>query len=104
LSDSSLSFDVSHVGTPVLVKISYFPNWHATGANGPYRVTPNLMVVVPTSHHVTLTYGTTAVNQLGDAATVVGLVALIGLVGWPKVRARWTRKQLPVQPGPAEQP
>ncbi len=39
---------------PVLVKVSYFPNWHASGADGPWRVTPNLMVVVPTSHDVTL--------------------------------------------------
>jgi hypothetical protein len=88
LTDSSVSFNVSHIGTPVLVKISYFPNWHATGADGPYRVTPNLMVVVPTGHHVTLTYGTTPVNELGDAATVIGVLALIGLVGWPKLRAR----------------
>ena len=51
-------------------------------------MTPNLMVVVPTSHHVTLTYGTTPVNQLGEAATVIGVLALIGLVGWPKLRAR----------------
>ena len=53
--DSSVSFHVSRVGTPVLVKVSYFPNWHASGADGPWRVTPNLMVVVPTSHDVTLT-------------------------------------------------
>ena len=56
-TDSSVSFHVSRVGTPVLVKVSYFPNWHASGADGPWRVTPNLMVVVPTSHDVTLTYG-----------------------------------------------
>ncbi len=43
-TDSSVSFHVSRVGTPVLVKISYFPNWHASGAEGPWRVTPNLMV------------------------------------------------------------
>ena len=36
------------IGVPVLVKISYFPRWHATGATGPYRVSPNLMVVIPT--------------------------------------------------------
>ena len=31
-TDSSISFHVSRVGTPVLVKVSYFPNWHANGA------------------------------------------------------------------------
>ena len=34
-TDSSVSFHVSRVGTPVLVKVSYFPNWHASGADGP---------------------------------------------------------------------
>ena len=53
----SISFHVSRVGVPVLVKISYFPRWHATGASGPYRVSPNLMVVVPTSKDVALVYG-----------------------------------------------
>ena len=76
-TDSSISFHVSRVGTPVLVKVSYFPNWHASGADGPWRVTPNLMVVVPTSHDVTLTYGRSAADDLGQLATLVGLVALV---------------------------
>ena len=64
-TDSSISFHVSRVGTPVLVKVSYFPNWQASGADGPWRVTPNLMVVVPTSHDVTLTYGRVGVGRSG---------------------------------------
>jgi hypothetical protein len=78
-TDSSVSFHVSRVGTPVLVKVSYFPNWHASGADGPWRVTPNLMVVVPTSHDVSLTYGTSRADVLGLLATLTGLVALVGL-------------------------
>lgn len=86
---TSISFTVSQVGKPVLVKISYFPNWHATGAKGPWRATPNLMVVVPTSHHVTLYYGTTPVTQAGDALTVLGLVAVVACtVGWLVRRRR----------------
>ena len=87
-TDSSVSFHVSRVGTPVLVKVSYFPNWHASGADGPWRVTPNLMVVVPTSQDVTLTYGTSGADVLGLLATVVGLVGLVVLFGVPTVR-RW---------------
>ena len=87
-TDSSVSFHVSRVGTPVLVKVSYFPNWHASGAEGPWRVTPNLMVVVPTSHDVTLTYGRSAADDLGLLATVVGLVALVALCVVPAVRRR----------------
>src|SRR5581483_7170099 len=72
-SFESIRFHVSRVGSPVLVKVSYFPNWSATGAAGPWRVTPNLMVVVPTSHDVTLTYGPTATDRLGGALSVLGL-------------------------------
>ena len=90
-TDSSISFHVSRVGTPVLVKVSYFPNWHANGADGPWRVTPNLMVVVPTSHDVTLTYG--SVRAQDDAW---GLLAtpdragrpLVGLFVVPAVASR----------------
>jgi hypothetical protein len=87
-TDSSISFHVSRIGTPVLVKVSYFPNWHASGAEGPWRVTPNLMVVVPTSHDVTLTYGASAPDDLGLVATLIGLGALVALFVVPSVR-RW---------------
>ena len=60
----------------MLVKVPYFPNWHATGALGPYEVSPNLMAVVPTAHHVTFTYGTTGADQLGKLASLGGVVGL----------------------------
>src|SRR6185295_10793595 len=72
-----ISFDVSEIGKPVEVKTSYFPNWHASGAKGPYRLAPNLMVVVPTSTHVELTYGLTTVDWAGRAITVVGAIGLV---------------------------
>lgn len=75
----SIEFDVDQPGTPVLVKTSYFPNWKASGARGPYRVTPNLMVVVPTSNHVELRYGYTGVDLAGWGLSFVGFVGLFGL-------------------------
>jgi hypothetical protein len=74
----SISFHVSRVGVPVLVKISYFPRWQATGAAGPYRVSPNLMVVVPTAKDVSMVYGNSPANEVGDDVT--GAVILVGLV------------------------
>ena len=71
---------------PVLVKTSYFPNWQATGADGPWRVTPNLMVVIPTSRHVSLHYGFTPVDNAGRLLTLAGLAALAWL--WHAERAR----------------
>jgi hypothetical protein len=79
VGDDRVSFDVDRVGSPVLVKVSYFPNWKAKGAEGPWRVTPNFMVVVPTSRHVSLHYGRTAVDDVGLGLSVIGIVALGGL-------------------------
>jgi hypothetical protein len=78
--NDSIEFDVSDVGQPVLVKASYFPNWKADGAKGPWRVGPNLMVVVPTSTHVSLKYGYTTVDYLGWFITLLGVVGLVFLI------------------------
>jgi hypothetical protein len=76
----SLSFHVSRIGVPMLVKISYYPRWHVTGATGPYRVSPNLMVVVPTSRDVSLTYTSTPALSVGnivsDLTVLAGCVAI----------------------------
>jgi hypothetical protein len=72
----TIKFHVDRVGVPVVVKASYFPNWRAKGADGPYRITPNFMVVVPTSENVTLQYGRTPVDVLGWIGTLLGLVAV----------------------------
>jgi len=89
-SDDSISFRVDRTGVPVLVKASYFPNWEAEGADGPYRATPNFMVVVPTEKQVTLRYGTTNAEWMGRFLTLVGLVGL-GFLAWWGRRARSTR-------------
>jgi hypothetical protein len=83
----SVSFHVTRLGTPVLVKVSYYPRWHASGASGPYRVSPNLMVVVPTSHDVSLTYSSTPEVLWGNV--VSDTTALAGaLYAWWWIRRR----------------
>ncbi len=88
----TLSFDVSRVGVPMLVKISYYPRWHVTGASGPYRVSPNLMVVIPTSKYVSLEYTSTSAltlgNVLSDLTTLAGLATL-----WIVLRRRRNLRQ-----------
>ena len=80
-TNDSISFRVSRTGVPVVVKASYFPNWRAEGADGPWRATPNFMVVVPTEREVRLEYGTTTAEWAGRAGTVAGVVGL-GLLAW----------------------
>ena len=86
--DTSISFDVSRTGLPVIVKESWFPNWKVDGADGPYRATPNFMVVVPTSKHVTLTFSSTGAEWLGRAGTAAGVVVVALMIGVPWRRRR----------------
>lgn len=78
--DDRISFDVSRTGVPVLVRVSAFPNWRARGADGPWRATPNFMVVVPTSRHVELVYARTPAEWLGFLGTLAGVAGLVALV------------------------
>jgi hypothetical protein len=81
-SVDKISFDVDQIGKPVVVKESFYPNWKVSGAQGPYRLAPNLMVVVPTKNHVTLTYGLTFSDWLGRIVTVLGIIGLVLLALW----------------------
>ena len=81
--DDRISFDVDKVGVPVLVKASYFPNWQASGAEGPWRVAPNLMVVIPTSEHVSLHYGRTPVDLIAAFLTLLGIAGVVWLARSP---------------------
>jgi hypothetical protein len=100
-TDDSISFDVDEVGKPVLVKMSYYPNWRVSGADGPYRATPNFMVVVPTEKHVSLHYGTTGAEWLGRFLTLVGLVGVGLLVWWGRRRGRGAGRPAGTMAGPS---
>jgi len=88
LSDEQIEFDTTAIGVPHLIKVSYFPNWQATGADGPYRAAPSLMVVVPTQRHVVLRFEDTWAETTGKAMTGV---ALAGLATWGYFRRKRRR-------------
>jgi hypothetical protein len=88
LEDDRISFRTTAVGVPHLVKVSYFPNWQAVGAEGPYRAAPSLMVVVPTEEEVTLEFRNTSAENIGMALTVLSIG---GLVAYAVVRRRSRR-------------
>jgi hypothetical protein len=90
VGQDSISFHVNRTGVPVTVGVSYFPNWQATGADGPWRSEPNLMVVDPTSNNVTLTYGSTTGDHLGLILSILGLLVVLGLIGGRSFVAGWS--------------
>jgi hypothetical protein len=73
VGEQSVRFEVDQVGVPVLVRVSYFPNWNVSGADGPYRVAPNHMVVIPTSTQVELTYDRSGLDLFFYALTLAGI-------------------------------
>lgn len=74
-----ISFTVDQIGTPILIKSSFFPAWEARGAEGPFRVAPNFMVVVPTETTVELVFARTTVDYLALLLTGFGLVSIVAL-------------------------
>ena len=88
LEDHRVSFRTTAVGVPHLVKVSYFPNWTASGAAGPWRAAPAFMVVVPNSEHVELRFEKTWVENVGNWASVGGLVLILAWWAAATVRAR----------------
>jgi len=93
VEDHRISFTTEAVGVPHVVKISYFPNWTATGADGPWRAAPSLMVVVPTGNEVVIEFEDTWAESSGQILTIVGGAALIigGFVAWRRSRETTTQ-------------
>lgn len=79
IGTDTVRFRVDQLGVPVLVRVSYFPNWKVSGADGPYRIAPNMMVVVPTSEEVELSFGTSFIDVAAYVMTLVGLGLLVVL-------------------------
>jgi len=88
MGDDSVRFRVDRVGTPVLVRVSWYPTWQAQGADGPWRVAPNWMVVVPTSNDVVLQVEAGAMETFASVVTVLGLLLAGALAVYPVVRRR----------------
>ena len=102
LTDDTLSFDTTAIGVPHWIKISYFPNWHVTGAEGPYLASPSFMMVIPTQSHVTLYYGRTNANNLGQILEVIGWLVLVGIGTWRVIV--WRRRRRMPEGNKGEQP
>jgi hypothetical protein len=85
LEDHRVSFDTTAVGVPHLVKVSYFPNWQASGADGPFRAAPAFMVVVPTEESVELKF---VRRWYENAGAMVSAAALVFLGGFWYARRR----------------
>ena len=77
IGEESVRFSVDKIGVPVLVRVSYFPNWKVDGATGPYRVAPNMMVVIPTSTNVNMHYGWNMIDYIAYLLSFAGIAWIV---------------------------
>ena len=92
--DEELRIHTSRPGHPLLVKISYHPRWRAEGADGPYLVSPALMLVVPRQSDVRLYYSRGWSDAAGAALSLAGL--LVVAAGLRRRRPAAGRPRLPL--------
>lgn len=64
-------------GRPLMVKVSFHPNWHVEGADRIYLVSPAFMLIYPNAPKVRLYYGRTWPDYAGAAMTVLALLYLL---------------------------
>jgi hypothetical protein len=80
INNQQITFETTAIGYPHLIKVSYFPNWHAEGADGPFVVSPSFMMVIPRQRKVTLTYLPTTSDIVGSIITIFGWLLMIALL------------------------
>jgi len=98
VEDHRISFTTTAVGVPHLIKVSWFPNWEASGAEGPYRAAPSLMVVVPTEEEVVLEFARGWAENVGMASTFLVTGGLIVLAMRKRRRRSGAALLLPDEP------
>ena len=80
LTNNQLTFTTNKPGKLHLIKVSYFPNWVIENGDGPYRITPSFMAIVPNSNDVKLTFETTNLERFLSIFSYVCLIISILLI------------------------
>jgi TolA-binding protein len=73
---------------PLLIKISYHPNWRVEGANKVYLTSPSLMLIFPEQEQVRLTYVQAGAEHAGLLMTFIGLISTLFVLPSVKERRR----------------
>ncbi|MBF0224717.1 MAG: tetratricopeptide repeat protein [Desulfobacterales bacterium] len=64
------------IGKPLLIKVSYHPNWKVKGAKKIYLASPSFMLIFPDSKDVKLYYGKTWPDYVGKALTLITILII----------------------------
>jgi hypothetical protein len=77
VTNDEVRIKTSCIGKPLLVKISYYPNWKVEGASKVYHVTPAFMLIFPEKENVRLFYENTILDTVGEVFSIIGIIICI---------------------------
>lgn len=93
VENERITFETTAIGVPHWIKVSYFPNWKVKGALGPFVTSPSFMMVIPTQREVTLSYGRSVDNVVGQILTVAGWLTVLVVLLAEALRGRRARQR-----------
>jgi len=86
LAGNKINIETSRTGWPLLVKVSYHPNWQCEGAVGPFLISPSFMLIIPMENTVRMYFRRGSAEWVGiivSALTVMlCLLRNINPVDW----------------------
>jgi hypothetical protein len=91
VSEEEVRIHTNCVGKPLLVKISYFPNWMVEGAKKVYIASPSIMLIIPEQQDVRIYYGETDADRIGNLFSVLGIAIVLY---WLLLRLRLFRENV----------
>jgi hypothetical protein len=62
---------------PVLIKVSYHPNWQVQGADSIYQVSPAFMLIYPRMGHISMKYKNGKFDYWGEILSGLGILILL---------------------------
>jgi hypothetical protein len=79
ITSNQIKFSTDKPNELHLVKISYFPNWKIVNGEGPYRISPSFMAIIPYSENVEINFVKTELESFSFYIAVCSLLLFISL-------------------------
>jgi tetratricopeptide (TPR) repeat protein len=77
IRQDEILIETSTLNHPLLIKVSYHPNWRVEGAETVYLVSPSFMVVYPKAHRVRLKFEAGIPESLGLGLSYLGVLLIL---------------------------
>jgi len=77
IDSKSIYFETNSPNQLHLIKVSYFPNWKIIDGEGPYRISPSFMAVVPNSNSVSLVFENSRTENFINYLSFISLLIAI---------------------------